>query len=98
MNPLMDVVVYWRYASLIMGSLDVYQYAARGQTIVMQCLNLIHAVTAPKSVEGWVHMQTGQSQGLSVGTTRVVVLHDGAHGMADITIACFSRIHATDHM
>ena len=52
-NPMMYVVfmkvVYWRYAPLIMDSLDVYQYAVRGRTTLMQCLNLVHAVTAPKS-------------------------------------------------
>ena len=52
-NPLMYIVfmkvVYWRYASTIMNNLDVYQYATQGRTKLMQCLNLVHAVTAPKS-------------------------------------------------
>ena len=42
-------VVYWRYASTIMDNLDIYQYAIRRRTTLMQCLNLVHAVTAPKS-------------------------------------------------
>ena len=60
-NPLMYLVfmkvVYWRYTPLIMDSLDVYQYAVRGRTTLMQYLNLVHAVFVPQvPVEGWVHM------------------------------------------
>ena len=52
-NPLMYLVfmkvVYWRYAPLIMDSLDVYLYAVRGSTTFMKIFNLVHAVTALKS-------------------------------------------------
>ena len=52
-NPLMYIVfmkvVYWRYASTIMDNVNVYKYAIQGRTTLMQCVNLVHAVTAPKS-------------------------------------------------
>ena len=41
-------VVYWTYAPLIMDSLDVYQYAVRGRTTLMQYLNLVHVVIVPQ--------------------------------------------------
>ena len=97
-NPLMYLafmkIVFWRYAAEIMQSLDEYQYVVKGRTTTMQCLNLVHAVTALGSV--W---KDGFVCKLDVlGATSSIVPHDETARTGQKFAASLSRITGIDNM